>query len=48
LANVAPAAAMLDAIDVFEILQSISKDLGPLLGRGMATAKLGAPRITGA
>lgn len=48
LANVAPAAAMLDAIDVFEILQSISKDLGPLLGRAMATAKLGAPRITGA
>jgi hypothetical protein len=44
--HIAPAAVMPDAIEVFEILQSVSKDLSPLLGRAMAAAKLGSPRIT--
>jgi hypothetical protein len=48
MAFVAPAATLPDAIDIFRILQSINEELGPLLARAVATAKLGVPRIVAA
>jgi hypothetical protein len=36
------------ALDTFRILQSINEDLAPLLGRAIATARLGLPRIAAA
>ncbi|MGY3233321.1 hypothetical protein ACVMAJ_000211 [Bradyrhizobium sp. USDA 4448] len=44
LAFVASAALLPDALDAFRILQSINEDLAPLLGRAIATARLGLPR----
>jgi hypothetical protein len=48
MAFVAPATTLPDAIDIFRILQSINEELGPLLARAVATAKLGVPRIVAA
>jgi len=45
MAFVAPAATLPDAVDIFRILRSINEELGPLLARAIATAKLGAPLI---
>lgn len=44
LAFVSPPAWLPDALDAFRILQSINEDLAPLLGRAIATARLGLPR----
>jgi hypothetical protein len=35
-------------LDIFHILQAINEDLGPLLGRAIAAARLGLPRIAAA
>jgi len=48
LAFVAPAALLSEALDTFRILQSINEELGVLLGRAIATARLGLPRIAAA
>jgi hypothetical protein len=48
MAFIAPAATLPDAIDIFRILQAINEELGPLLARAIATAKLGAPHIAAA
>jgi len=40
LAFVAPAKSLPEALDAFRILQSINKDLSPLLGRAIAMARL--------
>ncbi len=48
LAFVAPPGMLDEALDVFRILQSINEDLSPLLGRAVATARLGASRTAGA
>jgi hypothetical protein len=45
LAFVAPAAALPEALDIFRVLQSINEDLRPLLGRAIATARLGMPTV---
>ncbi|NOJ41055.1 hypothetical protein [Bradyrhizobium australiense] len=45
LAFVAPAALLPDVLDAFRILQSINEDLSPLLGRAIATARVGMPRV---
>ncbi|MGJ5134359.1 hypothetical protein [Bradyrhizobium oligotrophicum] len=44
LAFVAPTAVLSEALDTFRILQSINAELGSLLGRSIATARLGLPR----
>ena len=44
IAFVASAALLPDALDAFRILQSINEDLAPLLGRAIATTRLGLPR----
>lgn len=44
LAFVAPASLLREALDAFRILQSINEELGVLLGRSIATARLGLPR----
>jgi hypothetical protein len=46
LAFVAPAAALPEALDILRVLQSINEELGPLLGRAIATARIGIPRIS--
>jgi hypothetical protein len=48
LAFVASAEALSEALDIFRILQAIDEDLAPLLGRAIATARLGFPRIAAA
>jgi hypothetical protein len=48
LAFVSSAEALPEALDIFRILQAINEDLGPLLGRATATARLGLPRIAAA
>ncbi|WP_407193766.1 hypothetical protein [Bradyrhizobium sp. STM 3566] len=48
MAFMAPAATLPDGVDILRILQSINEELAPLLARAVATAKLGAPRITAA
>jgi hypothetical protein len=48
LAFVASAAALPEALDIFRILQAIDEDLSPLLGRAIATVRLGLPRIAAA
>jgi hypothetical protein len=45
MAFVAPATALPEAVDIFRILLSINEELGPLLARAVATAKLGAPSV---
>lgn len=45
LAFVAPSAVLPEALDIFRILQSINEELGGLLGRSIATARLGLPRL---
>ena len=45
LAFVAPATALPEALDIFRLLQSINEDLSPLLGRAIATARLGMPAV---
>jgi hypothetical protein len=45
LAFVASAKALPEALDIFRILQAVNEDLSPLLGRAIATARLGLPRI---
>jgi hypothetical protein len=45
LAFVAPSAVLPEALDTFRILQSINEELGGLLGRAIATARLGLPRL---
>jgi hypothetical protein len=45
------AASMTDrkeALEIFRILQSINEDLRPLLGRAIATARLGMPTVAAA
>lgn len=39
---------LLEAIEIFRILQSINEELSPLLGRAIATARLGMPRVAAA
>jgi hypothetical protein len=46
LAFVAPAESLPEVLDIFRILQSISDDLSPLLGRAIATARVGIPAIS--
>jgi hypothetical protein len=46
LAFVAPAESLPEALDIFRILQSINEDLSPLLGRAIATARVGIPTIS--
>jgi hypothetical protein len=46
LAFVAPAESLPEALDIFRILQSINEDLSPLLGRAIATARVGIPAIS--
>ena len=46
LAFVAPAAHLREAVDTLRILQSINEELGVLLGRSIATARLGLPRVS--
>jgi hypothetical protein len=48
LAFVAPTAVLSEALDTFRILQSINAELGSFLGRSIATARLGLPRIAAA
>jgi hypothetical protein len=48
LAFVAPSGLLPEALDTLRILQSIDEDLAPLLGRAVATARLGLPRIAAA
>lgn len=48
LAFVAPAAALPKALEIFRVLQSINEDLRPLLGRAIATARLGMPTVAAA
>ncbi len=48
LAFVAPSELLAEALDNLRVLQSIDEDLGPLLARAVATARLGLPRITAA
>jgi len=48
MAFLAPAATLLDGIDILRILQTINEELAPLLARAIATARLGAPRIVAA
>jgi len=45
LAFVAPSAVLPEALDIFRMLQSINEELGGLLGRAIATARLGLPRL---
>ena len=45
LAFVAPAALLPEAVDTLRILQTINEELGVLLGRAIATARLGLPRV---
>jgi hypothetical protein len=45
LAFVAPAGLLPEALDIFRILQSINEELGVLLGRSIATARLGLLRL---
>ncbi|SIO40296.1 hypothetical protein SAMN05443247_04894 [Bradyrhizobium erythrophlei] len=45
LVYVAPATFLPDALDTLRILQSINEELAPLLGRAIATARLGLPRL---
>jgi hypothetical protein len=45
LSFVAPADALPEAFDILRILQSLNEDLAPLLGRAIATARLGFPRL---
>ncbi len=40
-AYVSPSAFLPDAFDIFRILQDLNKELAPLLGRAVATARLG-------
>ncbi|MCK1474156.1 hypothetical protein IVB27_04845 [Bradyrhizobium sp. 197] len=46
LAFVAPARSLPEALDIFRVLQSIDEDLSPLLGRAIATARVGIPAIS--
>jgi hypothetical protein len=46
LAFVAPAESLPEALDIFRILQSINEDLSPLLGRAIATARVGIPAVS--
>jgi hypothetical protein len=46
LAFVMPAALLSDTLDVLRILRSLDEELGCLLGRAIATARLGFPQIT--
>jgi hypothetical protein len=48
LAFVAPPEFLAEALDTLRVLQSIDEDLAPLLGRAVATARLGLPRIAAA
>lgn len=45
LAFVAPAKSLAEAVDIFRVLQSIDEGLSPLLGRAIATARVGIPAI---
>ncbi len=45
LAFVAPAAVLPEALDIFRILQSINAELAGLLGRSIATSRLGLHRV---
>jgi hypothetical protein len=45
LAFVAPPASLPEALEIFRILQSLNKELAPLLGRAVATARIGIPLI---
>ncbi|WIG52197.1 MAG: hypothetical protein OJF48_003115 [Afipia sp.] len=45
LSFVAPADALPEALDSLRLLQSLNEDLAPLLGRAIATARLGFPRV---
>jgi len=46
LAFVVPAESLPEALDIFRILQTINEDLSPLLGRAIATARVGIPAIS--
>lgn len=46
LSFVAPANALPETLDILRILQNLNEDLAPLLGRAIATARLGFPRIS--
>ncbi|MGM4917179.1 hypothetical protein [Tardiphaga sp. 813_E8_N1_3] len=45
LSFVAPADALPEVLDILRILQSLNEELAPLLGRAIATARLGIPRV---
>jgi hypothetical protein len=48
LAFIASPESLAEALDILRIRQSINEDLGPLLARAVATARLGLPRTAAA